>query len=222
MSKFAYAEADPVDGIDPSGHEAIALQSLAISTQAILLTAGVSLAASAALITAYDSANTRQRAKAAAMACAASIAMTAIGTRSPCGLNPYPMVFMRQSVIPAITQHVAASQAAGRPNVLHRTANPLLIAANRLAATGKCLVGATLLPAAGISCDEYPFASTYEGGLAATVRFVPLHEQLSQGGTLSSFYALCSIVPEVPGLQDFLVVPVISAPRSFAYGRFSR
>jgi Deoxyribonuclease NucA/NucB len=38
------------------------------------------------------------------------------------------------------------------------------------------------------SCDEYPFASTLEGGAGASIAPVPVSEQNSQGGTLSSFY----------------------------------
>lgn len=117
---------------------------------------------------------------------------------------------------------IATSQAAGSPNVLHRTANPILISLNRTAAMLKCAAGMTILPAAGSSCDEYPFASTYEGGGGATVRRVPLIEQYSQGGTISIAYTLCGIIPEIPGLKDFLVIPVVSAPRSFSCGMFSR
>lgn len=40
----------------------------------------------------------------------------------------------------------------------------------------------------GFSLDEYPFASTVEGGAGSTVRAVPVAEQNYQGGVLSSFY----------------------------------
>ncbi|RYP65655.1 hypothetical protein DL771_008207 [Monosporascus sp. 5C6A] len=40
----------------------------------------------------------------------------------------------------------------------------------------------------GSSCDEYPFASTLEGGAGATLRCVDPSENNSQGGSLSSFY----------------------------------
>ncbi len=38
------------------------------------------------------------------------------------------------------------------------------------------------------SPDEYPFASTAEGGECATITGVPLGEQRIQGGLLSNFY----------------------------------
>lgn len=37
------------------------------------------------------------------------------------------------------------------------------------------------------SCDEYPFASTVEGGSGAIVRGVPLSEYPRQGGQFSAF-----------------------------------
>jgi Deoxyribonuclease NucA/NucB len=223
LHKYGYVSGDPINKADPSGlSETTVSQSAAVSILGVLASVSITISTQVAMISAYDHINTRQQAKAAAIACAATIFMTSISSRSPCGLNPYPMVFMRDSVIPNITRHVDASISAGSPRVLHRTGNPLKIAANRALAMGKCAALATSgLPLLGDSCDEYPFASTYEGGLFATVSFVPLAEQFSQGGTLASFYTWCNIVPEAPGLQDFIVVPVLSAPRSFSCGRFS-
>ena len=43
-------------------------------------------------------------------------------------------------------------------------------------------------PKPKMSCDEYPFASTYEGGKGATIAEVPLKENQSQGGQLNAFY----------------------------------
>jgi len=45
------------------------------------------------------------------------------------------------------------------------------------------------LNAAGDSCDEYPFASTNQGGAGAVLRCVPLSHNTIQGRQLSSFYA---------------------------------
>jgi len=43
-------------------------------------------------------------------------------------------------------------------------------------------------PSPYTSCDEYPFATTVEGGAGATTLGVPVGEQSSQGGTLGNFY----------------------------------
>ena len=48
-------------------------------------------------------------------------------------------------------------------------------------------------PGKGMSCDEYPFASTYEGGTGAVIAAVPIKENSSQGGQLSAFYRRNSI-----------------------------
>ncbi|MFW0790007.1 NucA/NucB deoxyribonuclease domain-containing protein [Gordonia sp. CPCC 205333] len=39
------------------------------------------------------------------------------------------------------------------------------------------------------SCDEYPFASSRQGGSATVIAWVPSGENSSQGGTLGGFYA---------------------------------
>jgi hypothetical protein len=57
--------------------------------------------------------------------------------------------------------------------------------------TGSTETDTYTYPAAGAgeqSPDEYPFASTYEGGSGAQVLGVPLAEQRIQGGSLSRFY----------------------------------
>lgn len=43
-------------------------------------------------------------------------------------------------------------------------------------------------PPAGWSLDEYPFASTFEGGKGARIAVVPIREQSIQGGVIGQFY----------------------------------
>jgi hypothetical protein len=54
------------------------------------------------------------------------------------------------------------------------------------------------------SCDEYPFASTWEGGWGASVADVPRDENSLQGRVLSAFYARNRI-----GQDDALDVQVV-------------
>jgi hypothetical protein len=69
----------------------------------------------------------------------------------------------------------------GHPGILNRTTDDDLIKASRAAACrGFC---------GPESPDEYPFASTYQGGAGARVASVPLWEQRIQGGVMSRFYA---------------------------------
>lgn len=66
----------------------------------------------------------------------------------------------------------------------------------------------------GGQCDEYPFASTSEGGAGAQEMEVPPRENACQGGTLAAKYG-------VGGIRDgdrFLVV--ITHPNDIAQGPY--
>ena len=45
------------------------------------------------------------------------------------------------------------------------------------------------------SRDEYPFASTLEGGEGADVKLVPIQEQRIQGGVINGFYSKNNMNP---------------------------
>jgi len=72
------------------------------------------------------------------------------------------------------------------------------------------------------SCDEYPFASTQEGGRGnrarVSLRPVPVREQSVQGGRLSAFYRACRVSPvrtssnPLKDRRRFLTVATTSAP----------
>jgi RHS repeat-associated protein len=82
--------------------------------------------------------------------------------------------------MPNIAQNIQTAQDSGLPSILNRETDQAIIDANRSAATkGFGGVG---------SPDEYPFASTMQGGAGAQVQGVPLLEQKIQGGVLSRFY----------------------------------
>ncbi|SJX62993.1 uncharacterized protein SRS1_13816 [Sporisorium reilianum f. sp. reilianum] len=79
-----------------------------------------------------------------------------------------------------------AIQCAGKPTTLHRdsadaTANRALTACK---SPNRCANN----PSDSNSCDEYPYASSQEGGAGSVTRCVPSTENSRQGGTLSSFY----------------------------------
>jgi RHS repeat-associated protein len=94
--------------------------------------------------------------------------------------NNYPTLEIDSSKIPNIAKNINNAQANGAPQVLTRTQNQALIAANRYAACkGFCGIG---------SPDEYPFASTYEGGTGSSVSGVTIEEQWAQGEIVSRFY----------------------------------
>lgn len=59
----------------------------------------------------------------------------------------------------------------------------------------------------GLSCDEYPFFTSAEGGPGASLQLVPDLEQNIQGGYLRAFYSAC-----LPVGRQFRVEPRPSNP----------
>lgn len=59
----------------------------------------------------------------------------------------------------------------------------------------------------GLSCEEYPFASSAEGGERnqPTLRLVPRSQQSTQGARLGAFYTVCKVVPNDPIEGEFEV-----------------
>jgi hypothetical protein len=88
-----------------------------------------------------------------------------------------PVLEFDSQQFPNVAPHIQDAQAAGQPSVLTRTTNPILMSNNRAAATGGV-----------VGLDEYPFASTYEGGAGASVRIVPAAENRLQGLRIAHFY----------------------------------
>lgn len=107
------------------------------------------------------------------------------------GLNaqPLPTVIFIRVTLPQIANNIADAQARGYPDVLTRTTDRQRINRNRAQACRNFVPQ----PPLNTSCDEYPFASTYEGGAGASIRAVTVLEQNIQGGILSAFYRINSI-----------------------------
>ncbi|KAK3578325.1 hypothetical protein CHS0354_039032 [Potamilus streckersoni] len=85
--------------------------------------------------------------------------------------------------MPNVCQNIKNAINSGKTRSLQRITDQNQIKKNRQAACGsvKCTAPTN-------SCDEYPFASTSQGGAGATTRCVPLSENNSQGGQLAGFY----------------------------------
>lgn len=82
--------------------------------------------------------------------------------------------------MPNIAKNIENAQLAGHPDIL-TYGGPGMNQVNRPAA----LRGIPRLPR--LSIDEYPFASTLEGGDGAWVGHVPPREQHIQGGVFGQF-----------------------------------
>jgi hypothetical protein len=96
-----------------------------------------------------------------------------------------------------VARHVVLTQVSN-PSVLTRTTSAQA-RINRRTATAD-------LPSAGLgqSWDEYPFASSLQGGFGASVQVVPLLENFIQGGIIGVSHALHQIAVG----NDFLVLVI--------------
>jgi Deoxyribonuclease NucA/NucB len=90
-----------------------------------------------------------------------------------------PVFVVDSKRTPAIARHVRTALTTGYPSVLHRAPSSLRPLNRRAACRGW---------KGPETCDEYPFAVTYEGGRGASVAGVPLVEQRRQGGDLQGFF----------------------------------
>jgi len=96
--------------------------------------------------------------------------------------EPVPVVEFSRSRSPNIAENFDEAVAQGQPTQLTRAD-----AAQRDINRREALAGHDPAPS-GQSLDEYPFASTLEGGSGASVRPVPIPEQNYQGGVLSAAF----------------------------------
>ncbi|EPH40160.1 NucA/NucB deoxyribonuclease domain-containing protein [Streptomyces aurantiacus] len=122
--------------------------------------------------------------------------------RPGCVFHTYIPVLTTMQSLPEISKNIRRIQAGGghygRPGSgkpLHREANERTITDNR----NKVCPPRQTPPRPGLSCDEYPFASTREGGTnvpadSRGTAWVPLQEQRQQGGRIQTFHKKQRIV----------------------------
>lgn len=113
-------------------------------------------------------------------------------------------------LVDPVARHMqdAQNSLAGHPgdaaygHPLHRLTDQTKINANRSAACGSS-------PPEGpfTYCDEYPFASTYEGGAGASTRMVPSSANDSQGGILGGGYGRFRILDNDPYYVSITIAP---------------
>ncbi|WP_233164543.1 DUF6443 domain-containing protein [Pedobacter sp. ASV28] len=92
--------------------------------------------------------------------------------------------FVREAKTPNIYRHTLNSFRNGKPNVLHYDADKK----NSDERRDDALKNFPSRYSEGLQRDEYPYASTTEGGAGADVAYVPGKENSSQGGSLSALY----------------------------------
>ncbi len=95
-----------------------------------------------------------------------------------------PVFEVSRSKYPEIAAHHEEAFAAGHPNILTRIKdNQKLVDKNRRQATYP-LKGSR----PGMQKDEFPYASTYEGGKGASAKFVNKEQNSAHGSDLGKFY----------------------------------
>ncbi|MCI0527498.1 MAG: NucA/NucB deoxyribonuclease domain-containing protein, partial [Nitrospira sp.] len=87
---------------------------------------------------------------------------------------------------PDLAENIWHAQQAGHPNVLTHGGNDV---ANRAAA----MQGIPKVP--GLSRDEYPFASSMEGGSGAWIGHIPRKQQDAQGALITNLIKKFGILP---------------------------
>lgn len=96
-------------------------------------------------------------------------------------LSRCKVVVIDAARMPFIARNIDLAQGAGKPGTLTR-AGTAVQRMNRAAACG------TFIRRYGGECDEYPFASSRQGGVGSRTEEVPPREQRCQGGLLSAQY----------------------------------
>lgn len=114
--------------------------------------------------------------------------------QSPAYLRPRTGCEFRQKVphqgnlasaYPQVADHISDAIANGAPSTLQRVVGRA-VRRNRALACGRYARRTPRPP--GMTCDEYPYASTAQGGAGASTRWVPAGENQAQGRALSAFY----------------------------------
>jgi hypothetical protein len=190
LNRYGYVHANPINYADPSGYEAAALPAprtaaggplgeyalMALTIVRIspaVLAAGLAVRCVFTYITSVLMAANHDK---------AGLLQMEATVQRPCriAILKYP-----RAATPNVAQHIEDAQQMGHPMLLiyNGPGNPLT-ALNRR----KACPPSVRRQMAPLSCDEYPFASTAQGGAGASTRGVPPGEQDVQGGILSGFY----------------------------------
>ncbi len=230
LHKYLYVHGDPVQGIDPTGLNTmtttlggLSMMQMMVSTLAVTsLSATIAIGMHTGLLPhlindiqwmlSDTSQSVREawsalvsHATAVVDAMSEALVEAALATgRTLEALRKLRMFPVVMSVMPHIYLHNVKSLALyPQWYVLNYHANPATAAINR--ATAIAGNAWRYKPHLGLnSLDEFPFASTREGGGLALVAAVPLRENCIQGGLLGAFYRWS--LRGVPG--PFMVVPV--------------
>lgn len=217
LNRYAYAHGDPVHAIDPTGRFAIVASpiistaiNVGIRVGAGAATTGVMVRIAAQLV--RSGVRASHLVKAFTRACA-----TDVGINSTDCMGELP-TFILGNDYQGHTNFVALAQAATSPGTLHRT--PRLRGAWYIN-TPECQ-GRTG-GSSGLDCDEYPYATSAEGGREGYDRGIVALEPVSigdnrgAGGKLRAFYnnPKCPVPTGGGSNSRFQVEPLPGSPTTF-------
>lgn len=210
LQKYLFCSADPINRMDPSGHgdyQAVSVNTgVAITATLVAITAATiieakthaienlqystgqvgadvldgnsiaainaTITAEAAIIANYSSFQNALR--------SAKRTLQRLGNT----LKNIKVVPISTKIMPDVAKNISTAQAAGKPMLLRRVSSIQAKINRREALRG-------LKPAGiGKSLDEYPFASSLQGGRGSRVTPVPIIQNLIQGGIISVSYRL--------------------------------
>lgn len=208
LHKYLYCQANPVNGTDLSGHdedessELVAMNigiGLAVTTVVALAEAKFhaigtligsayeeaqqAIAVTAPNTTVSEELEDEIMAQSALQAVGRTLGQAIADARARTGKNNTKVVPVPSEIIPAIANHIESS---GKTLFLSRT-DPNNIPGNRRAALQQV---AGKDPGPNNEWDEYPFASSNEGGGNASVAAVFWRQNRIQGGIISACYRL--------------------------------
>jgi RHS repeat-associated protein len=138
-------------------------------------------------------------------------AAAAVDANAKADTRDLPVLLVDFNYMPEIAVHTAiAQQQLPWTRVLNRAVDPLQEAANRAVACGR---------GSPVSCDEYPFASTMQGGasgLPYSTATVDLSEQFKQGALIRNFYSSNDVCRGCAFAVQPINVPPANDPRVLA------
>jgi hypothetical protein len=187
LHKYLYANVNPAIGVDPSGNLTLTDLNTAQDIQAVL--------------SSVTQVGLRQFLKQAVTG-TMRVARLALKEARNCFRSPRSCklkvpILVVGSETPETSQHILDAQLGDGSSLMH---SPFWLTRKSPPHSRSWLRNNTdcATKVRGVtSCDEYPFASTEEGGVSnrarVSLRPVPVGEQSRQGGLLSAFYTACRV-----------------------------